>query len=152
MWWYFVSYHNMVLLQSGQLDSLLLAGLTLWLNWLELWLSNLSVVSAQVRIPAGSLHWGLVCRPGTAQHIDNSLRADWFSCFWPGVNGGLPAEGAWCHCVWREECDNPASLLASRKRGMWHPSQPASLSKGRNVTTQPASLSKERNVTTQPTC
>ena len=34
---------------------------------------------------------------GQAQHIDNSLTADWLPCFWPDVNGGLLARIVWCH-------------------------------------------------------
>ena len=52
---------------------------------------------------------------GIAQRIDSSLRADWLSCFWPFVNGGLPDRGIWCR--WgKEDCDNPAGPLASRWR------------------------------------
>ena len=61
------SYQNGTLIQSDAVikvwkssrpASLLLTGLTLWPNWLEHWPVTLSVLSSQVRIPAGTLHWG----------------------------------------------------------------------------------------------
>ena len=47
-------------------------------------------------VHAGTLHWGLICRPGQSPDIDSSPRADWLSCFWPSVNAGLPDSGVWC--------------------------------------------------------
>ena len=41
--------------QPSRPTRLSLAGLTLWLNWLERWLATPSVLSTQVRIPAGML-------------------------------------------------------------------------------------------------
>ena len=38
-----------------------------------------------------------------AQRFDSSLRANWLSCFWPGVNGGLPDRGVWCHWEGRND-------------------------------------------------
>ena len=100
--------------QSIRPADLSLGGLTFWPNWLERWLATLSMPSSQVRMPVGlsvlgRYIWGSSTDLGKAQHVDNSLRANWLSCFWPGENGGLSDRDVWCH--WgREECD----LLASR--------------------------------------
>ena len=80
---------------------------------LQHWLTTLSVLSARVQNPVGLLVLGCYIKGwlGEAKRIVSSLGDDWLSYLWPGVNGGLPGRGVWCH--WgREECDNSASLLA----------------------------------------
>ena len=107
--------------QSSRPASFSPAGLTLWPSWLERWLATLSGLSVQVRIPVGLSvpgHYigGSSTGLGKAQRIDSSLKADWLSCFslaWWECQ--VTDRGVWCH--WgREECDNPADLLASRQR------------------------------------
>ena len=70
-------------------------GLTLWPRSLECWLTTVSVLSAQVRNPVGLLvpgryTGGSSIGMGKAQRIDSSFRANWLSCFWPDLPGGLP--------------------------------------------------------------
>ena len=105
--------------QSSRPASFSPAGLTFWPSWLERWFATLSGLSVQVRKPVGlpghyigDLSAGL-CK---AQRIDSSLRADWLSCFslawweWRVARQGCLVP------LRREECDNPAGLLASRQR------------------------------------
>ena len=113
-------YSTNMLWQSSWPASFSPAGLTLWPNWLERWLATLSRLSTQVRIPVGlsvlGHHiGGSSAGLGKTQRIDSSLRpTDCHVSLWPVENGGLPDRGVWCH--WgREECDNPAGLLASRQ-------------------------------------
>ena len=105
--------------QSSQPASFSPAGLTLWPSWLERWLAALSGLSVQVRNQWGCRDITLGARPQAwvklSALIVHSESTDCHVSLWPGENGGLPDRGVWCH--WgREECDNPAGLLASRQR------------------------------------
>ena len=110
----------MVVWQSSWPASFLPAGLTLcWISksagsWL--W----AYYQIQVRIPVGwcgdiTLGARLQAWVKLSALIVHSEPTDCHVSLWPGENGGLPDRGVWCH--WgREECDNPAGLLASRER------------------------------------
>ena len=105
--------------QSSRPASFSPAGLTLWLSWLERWLATLSGLSVQVRNQWGCQDITLGARPQAwvklSALIVHSEPTDCHVSLWPGENGRLPDRGFWCH--WgREECDNPAGLLASRQR------------------------------------
>ena len=105
--------------QSSRPASFSPAGLILWPSWLERWLATLSGLSVQVRNQWGCRDITLGARPQAwvklSALIVHSEPTDCHVSFWPGENGGLPDRGVWCH--WgREECDNPAGLLASRQR------------------------------------
>ena len=105
--------------QSSRPASFSPAGLTLWPSWLERWLATLSGLSVQVRNQWGCRDITLGARPQAwvklSALIVHSEPTDCHVSLWPGENGGLPDSGVWCH--WgREECDNPAGLLAFRQR------------------------------------
>ena len=108
-----------VVWQSSRPASFSPAGLTLWPSWLERWLTTLSGLSVQVRNQWGCRDITLGARPQAwvklSALIVHSEPTDCHVSLWPGENGGLPDRGVWCY--WgREECDNPAGLLASRQR------------------------------------
>ena len=109
----------LVLWQSSRPASFSPAGLTLWPSWLERWLATLTGLSVQVRNQWGCRDITLGARPQAwvklSALIVHSEPTDCHVSLWPGENDGLPDRGVWCH--WgREECDNPAGLLASRQR------------------------------------
>ena len=78
--------------------------------------------------PRFEYQWGCRCRDVTlgacpqtwvkpSALIVYSEPTDCHVSLWPIENGGLPDQGVWCH--WgREECDNPAGLLASQPAGL----------------------------------
>ena len=68
---------------------------SLWLATLECAINPGSNTS-ELLVP-GRYIGGSSAGLAKAQHIDSSLRADCLSCFWPGVNGGLPGRGVWCY-------------------------------------------------------
>ena len=111
--------HVFQLWQSNWPASFSLVGLILWPNWLERWLATLSIISTQVRIPAGLLvpgryTGGSSAGLGKARRIDSSLRADWLSCFFLAW---------WEWWVARQGC-----LVPLRNGEMWQSSWPASFS------------------------
>ena len=129
IWWFRTEMQSFVVLkynfvmillwQSSRPASFSPAGLTLWPSWLERWLATLSGLSVQVRNQWGCRDITLGARPQAwvklSALIVHSEPTDCHVSLWPGENGGLPDRGVWCH--WgREECDNPAGLLASRQR------------------------------------
>ena len=69
--------------------------------------------------PRFEYQWDCRCRDvalgARPQTWESPEPTDCHVSLWPGENGWLPDRADWCH--WgREECDNPAGLLASRPR------------------------------------
>ena len=107
----------MVVWQSSRPANFSPAGLTLWPNRLERWLATLSVLSnpgSNTSGLAGHYIGGSSAGLGEAQRVDNSLRADWLSCF----------SLAW----WEWRVARQGCLVPLRKGGMWQSSRPASFS------------------------